>query len=213
VNRLLTLSRSTSRALARTLAAAASALLVMSVSPLQAQPGVQGERGRAGLPGGRNQGERSQEDRAQMERRVEARINDIIRTRLALNDEQFNQLRAVSTRVENERRAMRRDEIATRSELRGLLLATESVNENRIAELLEQLPKLERRRIDMMEQEQRELSKFLLPSQRARYFALQDELRRNLQETQRRRLGSPPGGEGRKDGQTHRPPPRPPGGL
>jgi protein CpxP len=199
------------RVATRTTAPVLAALAVASASPLGAQPTVQGDRGRGGPPGGRSPDERTQADRAQMERRFEARINDIIRTRLALNDEQFTQLRAVSARVEQERRGLRREEIATRSELRRLLLATEPTNETRVAELLEQLPKLERRRIDMMEQEQRELSKFLAPSQRARYFALQDELRRNLQESQRRRMGSPPDGDETKDG---RPPrsARPPGG-
>lgn len=127
--------------------------------------------------------------RAQMERQLENRINNIVRTRLGLNDDQFDQLRAVSARMEHERRTLRREEMSTRAELRRHLLAGEAPNESQVAELLERLPRLERRRIDMMEQEQRELARFLQPSQRARYFALQDELRRNLQEGQRRRMG------------------------
>jgi len=130
--------------------------------------------------------------RSVMERRVEARINQIIRTQLGLNDEQFTQLRAVSERVEVQRRELRREEMSTRGELRRQLLDTQPANESRIAELLDQLPKLERRRIDMLEQQQRELARFLTPSQRARYFALEDDLRRNLQESQRRRLDGPP---------------------
>ncbi len=126
--------------------------------------------------------------RALIERRLQDRINLLVRTRLALTDEQFTQLRAVSTRMESERRALRRDETAARIEIRRQLAAGETPNEARVAELLEQLPRLERRRIDMLEQEQRELARFLQPSQRARYFALQDQLRRELQEGQRRRL-------------------------
>lgn len=134
--------------------------------------------------------------RALMERRLQDRINQLVRTRLSLTDEQFTQLRAVSARMENERRALRRDEMGARNELRRQLGAGEITNEARVAELLEQLPRLERRRIDMLEQEQRELARFLQPSQRARYFAMQDQLRRELQEGQRRRLDTdgPPGG-------------------
>jgi hypothetical protein len=57
--------------------------------------------------------------------------------------------------------------------------------------LLDEMPRLERRRVELMEREQRELAKFLSPVQRARYFGLQDELRRGMQELQQRRLGAP----------------------
>ncbi len=142
-------------------------------------------------------------DRAAMEQRIDAQINEILRTKLRLTDDQFTQLRAVSTRVEREKRELWRDEQTVRTELRRQLLATEPASEARIAELLDQLPRIERRRIDSVEQEQRELSKFLSPSQRARYFSLQDELRRGMQEMQRGRLGMPgpgmqgPGGPGK----------------
>jgi periplasmic protein CpxP/Spy len=53
---------------------------------------------------------------------------------------------------------------------------------------LEQLPKYERRRLDLMEREQRELARFLSPVQRAKYIGLQDELRRTMQDVQHRRM-------------------------
>ncbi len=127
--------------------------------------------------------------RAEMERRVQERINEVIRQRLELDDEQVVKLRDVSGRVEDERRAVRNEELTTRFALRQELLAGDRVNEARVGELLDRLPKLERRRVELIEAEQRELAKFLTPSQRARYFALQDELRRNMQEMQRRRIG------------------------
>jgi periplasmic protein CpxP/Spy len=170
--------------------------------PLQidAQPTrAGGDRGRgAGQPGQPGQ-------RAMMERRVEARVNEVMRTRLNLNDEQFKQLQSLSVRMERERRQLRRDEMAAGAELRQQLLNTATPNETRIAELLEQLPRLERRRIDMLEMEQRELAKFLAPSQRARYLAWQDDIRRNLLDVQRRRMdGGPDGGP---SGRRQPPPP------
>ena len=167
---------------------------------MHAQPSrAGGERGRTGgQPGQPGQ-------RAMMERRVEARVNEVMRTRLNLNDEQFRQLQALSTRMERERRQLRRDEMAAGAELRQQLLATGTPNEARIAELLEQLPRLERRRIDMLEMEQREMARFLSPSQRARYMAWQDDVRRNLLDVQRRRMdGGPEGGPPGR-----RPPPPP----
>ena len=127
--------------------------------------------------------------RALLELRLQERVNEVVRTRLALSDEQFRQLRELSTRAEAEKRALRREEVDTRVALRRELLAGDRVNESRVSELLDKLPKLERRRIDLMEAEQKDLARFLTPSQRARYFALQDELRRNMQDMQLKRLG------------------------
>ena len=153
------------------------------------------------------------EKRAAMERLLQARINNVIRQRLALNDEQFGKLQEVASHTEDDRRTLRTDELTTRFALRQELLAGDRVNENRVGELLDKLPKFERRRVELIEQEQRELSKFLSPSQRARYFALQDELRRNMQDMQRRRIGldgAPPDSAGgpprRYQGRGGRPP-------
>jgi Spy/CpxP family protein refolding chaperone len=181
-----------------------------AASPLAAQPG----RDQAA----REPRSAQQPGQRAIERRIEARVNQLIRTQLGLNDEQVRQLQGVSARVENQRRALERDMMTTRSELRRQLLDSAPPDEPRIAELLEQLPRLERRRIDMLEQQQRELARFLTPSQRARYFALEENLRRNLQESQRRRLDGPPpdrspGGAGAPRGGgrgPQRPPLRPP---
>ena len=62
-------------------------------------------------------------------------------------------------------------------------------NETKVGDLLDQMPGLERRKLDLLESEQRDLAKFLSPTQRARYFGLQDELRRGMQDLQRRRMG------------------------
>ena len=131
----------------------------------------------------------SAEQRAAMERRLQVRINEVIRQRLVLTDDQFSKLSDLATRMEDDRRTLRNEELTTRFALRQELLAGDRVNESRVADMLDKLPKLERKRVDLLEQEQRELSKFLSPSQRARYFALQDELRRSMQEMQRRRMG------------------------
>lgn len=164
--------------------AIASGLLCTSVLPLRSQ-GVL-----AVAPVQQAQPPRVTEaTRAMLERRVQDRVNEIVRVRLALSDEQFQQLRALATRIEDDKRALRNDELTTRFSLRQELLAGDRVNEARVGELLDKMPKLERRRLDIMEAEQRDLSKFLSPSQRARYYALQDELRKNMQDMQRRRLG------------------------
>lgn len=129
--------------------------------------------------------------RAELEKRFQQRVETMVRQRLQLTDDQAMKLREVASRAETSRRALRRDETQARKQMRDELLAGDNANESKVAELLEQMPRLERRRIELMEQEQRELAKFLSPVQRARYFALQDELRRNMQELQRRRMDGP----------------------
>jgi protein CpxP len=129
------------------------------------------------------------QQREALERRFKERIDAIVKERLRLSDEQQVKLRDVASRAEDSRRLLRREESTLRYALREEMKAGERANEGRVAELLEQMPKLERRKLDLMEMEQRELAKFLTPTQRARYFGLQDELRRGMQDLQRRRMG------------------------
>ncbi|MBY0489076.1 MAG: Spy/CpxP family protein refolding chaperone, partial [Gemmatimonadaceae bacterium] len=129
--------------------------------------------------------------RAALEKRLQERLLVVVRQRLNLTDEQVTRLQDVASKTEYERRALRRDELTARFAMRQELLAGDKANEAKVADLLEQLPRLERRRVDLMEREQRELAKFLSPLQRARYFGLQDELRRGMQELQQQRLAAP----------------------
>ncbi len=165
---------------AMVMVAGASVAAVAQSGPPGGPPGPP-EQGR---PGGARINDSS---RAQIERRLQDRINQVVRQRLALTDEQFARLRDVASKIEDDRRALRTDEAITRFSMRQELLAGDRVNEARVTDLLAKMPQLERRRLELMENEQRELAKFLSPSQRARYLGLQDELRRSIQELQRRR--------------------------
>ena len=142
-------------------------------------------RARGGMP-------RRLIDRADsLERRFEQRLDSIVTLRLALTEEQRTRVRDVASRTERARRQLRLEEVEVRVAMRRELLSGDKANEARVAQLLDAIPQLERRRADLLDQEQRELAGVLSPVQRARYFALQDELRRGLQELQRRRLGNP----------------------
>jgi Spy/CpxP family protein refolding chaperone len=129
--------------------------------------------------------------RIALERRFQERLFAVVKQRLNLTDEQATRLREVASKTEDDRRALRRDELTSRFAMRQELLAGDKANESKVADLLDEMPRLERRRVELMEREQRELAKFLSPVQRARYFGLQDELRRGMQELQQRRLGAP----------------------
>jgi hypothetical protein len=155
---------------------------VASATTLDAQAG--GGRGAVDRPNAqRNEGPRRQPDA-----QLQARLDSVVRSRLSLTDEQFIRVRDVATRIERERAEIRGEDGQLRTQLRQELMAA-TPNEERVAELLDKMPRIERRRLELLEREQRELAKFLSPVQRARYFALQDHLRREMQEMQRRRMG------------------------
>lgn len=127
--------------------------------------------------------------REHLERRFQERLDEVVKQRLNLSDEMHAKLREVASRTEESRRQLRRDEMTVRIALRRELMAGDKASEAKVGELLDQMPGLERRRLDLMEREQKELAKFLSPIQRVRYFGLQEELRRGMQEMQRRRMG------------------------
>jgi parvulin-like peptidyl-prolyl isomerase len=151
----------------------AAALLALAVAPngrVLAQD--QAASGRAGSPP-RRRAANQPKPRLVVDR-LQARIDEVLRQRLQLTDDQFGKLRALNARLDAERKSVRQEEAQTRKALRN--------------ELLDQLPVVERKRIALQEREQKEMAGFMQPAQRARYFALQDEIRRGLQDAQRRRV-------------------------
>ncbi len=157
-------------------------------APPGAQPGRTGRSDRTATA-----------QREELERRFRERLDIIVKQRLNLTDEQNTRLREVASRLEESRRQLRRDEYAMRMAMRRELMAGDRANAARVGELLDQMPRLERRRLELMEQEQKELAKFLTPIQRGRYLGLQEELRVGMQEMQWRRLD--------RGDSTHRRPP------
>jgi Spy/CpxP family protein refolding chaperone len=165
--------------------------VVTAVSPahaqradrLQAQPGAQ--------PAG-----------GALERQFRERFAEVVRRRLNLNDSQMQRLGEVNDRFERDRMMMLRDERHARQALRAEVLAGDSADQAKVSGLLDELLKIQRRRLDLTENEQRELSSFMSPTQRAKYFGIQDELRQRLemlrQQRQQRRGGGGGGLGGRR---------------
>lgn len=148
-----------------------------------------------------------------IEQQLQHRIGQIMKERLALTDAQLTQLEAVTMKLERERRAVRGEEWRIRTALRAQLLSGDSASNEVVGELLDRMPRVERRRIELMETEQRELATFLTPVQRARYMALQEEIRKNMDEIRQRRSKDGDASPGRPDGERHfEKRSRPPGG-
>lgn len=178
------------RSLAFTFAAAMLSVAA-GVSPARAQ---QGDRLQQAPPG-------AQPPAGALERQFRERFAEVVRRRLNLNDSQMQRLGQVNDRFERDRMLLLRDERRTRQALRAEVLAGDSADQAKVAGLLDELLKLQRRRLDLTESEQRELSAFMSATQRAKYFGIQDELRQRLenlrQQRQQQRRGQGRVGPGR----------------
>lgn len=145
--------------------------------------------------------------RDSLEERVRARMEQVMRTQLGLNDDQVRRLQATNRRFEGQRRELFERERRVRIELRAAIEIGDSTQNSRIAPLLDQTIQLQRQRLDLLEAEQKELSTFLTPLQRARLYGFEEQMRRRVQEMrenrgrpdgnvpQRRQIIGRPGGE------------------
>ena len=147
-------------------------------------------------------------NREQLEQRFRVRLANLLKTQLGLTDEGMRQLSDVNQRFDGQRRELNRREMATRRALRAEVLKLDSADAGRIEQLLTDQFRIERERIDLTEAEQRELSKFLTPVQRARYLGVQEQIRREMDQLRGRGMmpmADPPGGMNQRGGR--RPPP------
>jgi periplasmic protein CpxP/Spy len=157
--------------------ASAAFIAVVASSPLSAQR-VERAPARPAAPA---------QERGGLERQCRERHAEVVRRRLSLNDAQMQQLGQVNDRFERERVLLLRDERQVRQSLRAEVLAGDSANQPRVSELLDQALKIQQRRLDITAREQRDLGGFLTPVQRAKYFAIQDDLRRRMEELRQTR--------------------------
>ncbi len=115
-----------------------------------------------------------------VERDVRAAFARRVQQVLGASDEQMRRLVPINRRFENQRQALLLEEREVRGELRRELRAA-LPDETKVGQLLDRLFDSQRRRLELVEQEQRELAAVLTPSQRARYLVLQQEVRRRVE--------------------------------
>ena len=131
--------------------------------------------------------------RAELERRFRERTAQIVRNRLQLTEDQMAKLQASNQQFDQQRMALFAEERQARQALRAELMAGNGANQDKVGNLLDQLMRLQRRRLDLVDSEQRDLGKFMTPVQRAKYFGLQNELRKRMQELRDRAPVDRPG--------------------
>lgn len=120
-------------------------------------------------------------------------IERLIRTQVQPTDAQMQQLRAIDQRFEPQRMTLNRDEAQVRRQLRQAMMDTTNVDQNRIGQLVDRMVAFPGRRAALMEEESKAIAGVLTPLQRARYHAIQEQLRRRIEQGR----GGPPSGRGK----------------
>ena len=142
--------------------------------------------------------------REMLEQRLRERTGEIVQRRLGLNETQMRQLQSANQQFEARRAQLFTRERDVRRSLRSELQLGDKANQTKVGQLLDETLTLERQRLDLVQNEQRELAKFLTPVQRAKLFGLQNEMRRRTQEL-RARQGQR-GNGGMRNGPMRNPP-------
>lgn len=168
--------------------------VAMSASALQAQSRPRRDMQRPGGAFGQQQA-LGQQNRQQLQRQLQQRLWQMTQRRVGLTDAQMNRLAPVHQHFESQRRAITREERQTRLALRDALRDTTHADQAQVSGYLDRLVQLQRQRADLIEQEQKDLAQFMSPVQRARYTALQEQVRQRIQQLARQnRAGALPGG-------------------
>jgi periplasmic protein CpxP/Spy len=134
-------------------------------------------------------------DARPMERRVQQAIAQTVRRQLSLDDDKMRQLQRTTAKFENERRLLLRDEREARQTLRLAIEDSTATDQSRIEQAMGRMIQIQRKRVDILEAEQKDLATFLTPKQRAQYFALRERITRRLMELEQNgsgRRGGPP---------------------
>jgi hypothetical protein len=132
--------------------------------------------------------------RQQLEERLRQQLWRVTKNRVGLTDEQMNRLARTSRPFDTQRRQLAINERTERLSLRREILAGTSANQDRVAASLDRMLEIQRRRAQLQIEEQRALAAFMTPVQRAKYAALQEQLRRRAENLRGQRARRP-GGE------------------
>jgi len=160
-------------------------IMLVAAGELPAQQRRLGQGPRAGEVAPRRQ---------QLEARLRQGLWRITKNRVGLTDEQMTRLAEASRPFDTQRRQLAVQEREQRLALRREILAGPTADQQRIATSLDQVLELQRRRIQLQIDEQRALGAFMTPLQRAKYAALQEQLRRRAEKLRAQRAGSQGGG-------------------
>jgi periplasmic protein CpxP/Spy len=122
-----------------------------------------------------------------LEQRVRLRFEQIVRQRLQLTDDQMRRLRETNEHFAGQRRVLSDRERELRRSIRSELVPGTAANQAHVAALADSLIAVQHQRLDILQAEQLEMAGYLSPVQRVRYYGLQEQLRRRMDQIRQRR--------------------------
>jgi periplasmic protein CpxP/Spy len=128
--------------------------------------------------------------RRTLEQMVRQRWMTVVQNRLQLTDAQMDRLKETNRHFSKQRGQLNQAEHGVRQEMRGQLTGTATADDKRLAVLIDSLLDLQRQRLEIVREEQHELSLFMTPLQRVRYLALQEQLRQRIEALRQRAGGA-----------------------
>ena len=126
--------------------------------------------------------------RRQLEQQLRLRLGQVVRRQLQLTDEQYAQLQAVNRKYEAPRRDLNQRERYLRLSLRAEIQLGNKADQAKVAAYLDQLADAQESRLQIFRQEQKDLAGFLTPVQRAKYAALEEQLRKRVTQMRQRQF-------------------------
>jgi len=128
--------------------------------------------------------------RTRLEENVRRGLARAVRVRVGLTDDQMNRLGPIARRYEQERRQLQVQERDARQSLRAALRNEKTADQRQVERHLQTLLDVQKRRAQLLESEQRDLATIMTPVQRAKYMALQEQVRRRLEQLRQRRAAA-----------------------
>lgn len=125
-------------------------------------------------------------ERRQLEQQLRLRLGEVVRRQLRLTDQQYEQLQAVNKKYAAPRRDLNQRERYLRLSLRAELQLGDKADQAKVGGYLDQMNEVQQSRLQIFREEQKDLSGFLTPVQRAKYAALQEHLRNRLTQMRQR---------------------------
>lgn len=126
--------------------------------------------------------------RARLEGQIRQGFGRLVRQRVGLSEDQMARLGPVSQRYEQQRRQLQVEERDARLALRAAIRNAETADAKQVDQLLQKMVDIQKRRVQLLDTEQRDLAAIMTPIQRAKYMALQEQVRRRLEQMRQRRM-------------------------
>ena len=139
--------------------------------------------------------------RPALEQQFRERVAKLTQNRVGLNDAQMAQLEQSNARFAPQLAQVAAQERETRRQLRVEMTSAGQPNQQHVSDLLDASLRLQKERIGIIEEEQKDLARFMNPVQRARYIALQQQFRRRAQELDGQNGGQQGGPRQQRGGQ------------